>query len=194
MNLWKRSIADLSGLQETSHKRYRREAYAAPFNPKIKGDGLIQTIPLLTRRHCSQQLPSQERQCSQPSCTTVSPTHVEQVRPAPARPGPFAGFLHVDRPSKPSLVLDLVEEFRQPVVDRTVIAHLNLGEAVTLKAGMLDEETCSRYAAKILERLESNETVKGKKYQIKSIIQMQARNLCAFLRREGGYRPCTFKW
>lgn len=107
---------------------------------------------------------------------------------------PFAGFLHVDRPGKPSLVLDLVEEFRQPVVDRTVIAHLNLGEAVTLKDGMLDEETRSRYAAKILERLESSETVKGKKYQIKSIIQMQARNLCTFLRREGEYRPFTFKW
>ncbi len=107
---------------------------------------------------------------------------------------PFAGFLHVDRPGKPSLVLDLVEEFRQPVVDRTVIAHINLGEAVTLKAGMLDEETRARYAAKILERLESTETVKGKKYQIKSIIQMQARSLCTFLRREGEYKPFAFKW
>ena len=37
---------------------------------------------------------------------------------------PFAGFLHVDRPGKPSLVLDLVEEFRQPVVDRAVIAAI----------------------------------------------------------------------
>lgn len=107
---------------------------------------------------------------------------------------PFAGFLHVDRPGKPSLVLDLVEEFRQPVVDRTVIAHINLGEAVTLKEGMLDEETRSRYAAKILERLESTETVKGKQYQIKSIIQMQARSLCSFLRREGAYTPFGFKW
>lgn len=107
---------------------------------------------------------------------------------------PFAGFLHVDRPGKPSLVLDLVEEFRQPVVDRTVIAHINLGETVTMKGGMLDEDTRSRYAAKILERLESTETVKGKKYQIKSIIQMQARSLCTFLRREGSYKPFTFKW
>jgi len=31
---------------------------------------------------------------------------------------PFAGFLHLDRPGKPSLVLDLIEEFRQPIVDR----------------------------------------------------------------------------
>jgi CRISPR-associated protein Cas1 len=43
---------------------------------------------------------------------------------------PFAGFLHTDRPGKPSLVLDFIEEFRQPVVDRTVIALINKGFTV----------------------------------------------------------------
>ncbi len=38
---------------------------------------------------------------------------------------PFAGFLHVDRPGKPSLVLDFIEEFRQSVVDRVVFAMIN---------------------------------------------------------------------
>ena len=107
---------------------------------------------------------------------------------------PFAGFLHVDRPGKPSLVLDLVEEFRQPVVDRTVISHINLGEAVKMEGGMLAEETRRYFAGKILERLESSETVKGKKYQIKSIIQMQARSLAMFLREKGEYKPFSFKW
>lgn len=107
---------------------------------------------------------------------------------------PFAGFLHVDRPGKPSLVLDLVEEFRQPVVDRTVISHVNLGEAVKMEGGMLAEETRRYFAGKILERLESLETVKGKKYQVKSIIQMQARSLAMFLREKGEYKPFSFKW
>ena len=40
---------------------------------------------------------------------------------------PFAGFLHVDRSGKPSLVLDLMEEFRQPVVDRAILSWLNRG-------------------------------------------------------------------
>src|SRR5439155_51969 len=53
---------------------------------------------------------------------------------------PFAGFLHVDRPGKPSLVLDLTEEFRQPVVDRAVIAHVNLGEPIGMHEGFLDLE------------------------------------------------------
>lgn len=107
---------------------------------------------------------------------------------------PFIGFLHVDRPGKPSLVLDLVEEFRQPVVDRTVIAHVNLGVAVNMEGGLLDVGTRQALAAKVLERLETKETYEGKKYQIRSIIQLQARSLAAFLRGERPYKPFAFKW
>jgi CRISPR-associated protein Cas1 len=107
---------------------------------------------------------------------------------------PFAGFLHVDRPGKPSLVLDLVEEFRQPVVDRPVLAHINLGEMMRMEGGMLDTETRKAIGAKILGRLESQESYRGKKYQVKSIIQMQARHLATFLREGKEYRPFAFKW
>jgi CRISP-associated protein Cas1 len=107
---------------------------------------------------------------------------------------PFAGFLHVDRPGKPSLVLDLVEEFRQPVVDRTVISYINLGEAMEMEGGLLDSDTRKRISEKILERLEARETYQGKKYQIRSAIQIQARNLAAFLRGEREYRTFSFKW
>jgi CRISPR-associated protein Cas1 len=107
---------------------------------------------------------------------------------------PFAGFLHVDRPGKPSLVLDLIEEFRQPVVDRVVISHINLGQDIKIVDGLLDTETRRLIGEKILRRLESLETYKGKKYQIRSIIQMQARNLASFLRGQNDYKPFTFKW
>jgi CRISPR-associated protein Cas1 len=107
---------------------------------------------------------------------------------------PFAGFLHVDRPGKPSLVLDLVEEFRQPVVDRTVIAYVNLGTNVGMKEGLLDAETRKGIGDKILERLIASETYQGKQYQIRSIIQMQARRLAGFLRGDGAYRAFSFKW
>src|SRR5207248_3345274 len=70
---------------------------------------------------------------------------------------PFAGYLHVDRPGKPSLVLDMVEEFRQPVVDRTVIAFINLGQSMKMENGLLDQETRRAIAEKILERLSSTE-------------------------------------
>ncbi len=38
---------------------------------------------------------------------------------------PSVGFLHVDRPGRPGLALDLVEEFRPIVADRLVLAMIN---------------------------------------------------------------------
>jgi len=107
---------------------------------------------------------------------------------------PFAGFLHVDRPGKPSLVLDLVEEFRQPVVDRTVIAYVNLGTNVGMKDGLLDADTRKGIGDKVVERLVATEPYQGKQYQVRSIIQMQARRLAGFLRGEGEYKAFSFKW
>jgi CRISPR-associated protein Cas1 len=107
---------------------------------------------------------------------------------------PFAGYLHVDRPGKPSLVLDMVEEFRQPVVDRTVIAFTNLGQPIAMDNGMLDEVTRKAIGQKILERLGSRESFRGQQYQIRSIIQMQARSLVSFLRGKSAYKPFSFRW
>lgn len=107
---------------------------------------------------------------------------------------PFAGFLHVDRPGKPSLILDMVEEFRQPVVDRTVIAFINLGTNVGMKDGLLDADTRKAIGDRIVERLTATEPYRGKQFQIRSIIQMQARRLAGFLRGEGEYRAFSFKW
>jgi CRISPR-associated protein Cas1 len=107
---------------------------------------------------------------------------------------PFAGYLHVDRPGKPSLVLDMVEEFRQPVVDRTVIAFTNLGQQIAMNDGMLDESTRRTIAQKILERLATRESFHGQQYQVRSIIQMQARSFVSFLRGKGTYKPFSFRW
>jgi CRISPR-associated protein Cas1 len=107
---------------------------------------------------------------------------------------PFGGFLHVDRPGKPSLVLDLIEEFRQPVVDRAVIAALTKGTKLETREGLLTDESRRAVASAVLERLEGESGFRGRTYRLKSIIQIQARNLAAFLRGGEAYRPFTFKW
>ena len=38
---------------------------------------------------------------------------------------PFVGFLHADRPNRPSLALDLMEEFRPWVADRLAVTLIN---------------------------------------------------------------------
>ncbi|MEW5920392.1 MAG: CRISPR-associated endonuclease Cas1 [Bacillota bacterium] len=107
---------------------------------------------------------------------------------------PFAGFMHVDRPGKPSLILDLIEEFRQPVVDRVIIAMFSKGSKVTLEEGKLSADTRKELAAKILERLEATETYNGKKHKLHNIIQGQARSIASYVRGEGKYRAFTGGW
>ena len=107
---------------------------------------------------------------------------------------PFAGFLHVDRPGKPSLVLDLVEEFRQPVVDRAVVALFTRKTAVELHGGLLTEDSRRSVAAAVLERLESEVVLRGRRHLLKSAVQAQARHLAVALRGDGRYRPFAFKW
>lgn len=41
---------------------------------------------------------------------------------------PQVGFLHRDRPGRPSLALDLMEEFRAVISDRLVLSLINLGQ------------------------------------------------------------------
>ncbi len=41
---------------------------------------------------------------------------------------PAVGYLHADRPGRPSLALDLMEEFRHSLADRLVLAMINRGQ------------------------------------------------------------------
>lgn len=107
---------------------------------------------------------------------------------------PFAGFLHVDRPGKPSLVLDLIEEFRQPIVDRAVIALAGKGVAIEVREGLLAEEARRTVAQAVLERLDSEVAFRRRRHLVRSVIQIQARNLASFFRGDGSYRPFSFKW
>jgi CRISPR-associated protein Cas1 len=105
---------------------------------------------------------------------------------------PYAGLLHTDRPGKPSLTLDLIEEFRAPVVDRTVIGLANRNYEVRFEAdGRLEREFRKQYAGHILSRLGAQGVYAGKRYTLRSIIQMQARLLAAALRGERPYQAYT---
>lgn len=109
---------------------------------------------------------------------------------------PYAGFLHVDRPGKASLVFDLVEEFRQTVVDRTVMAIVNRNMAIELdEQHRLTEASRRSIAEKVLARLDGPEPYEGKRYSLRSIIQTQARHLATFLRGDRpSYEPFVASW
>lgn len=96
---------------------------------------------------------------------------------------PYAGFVHVDRPGKPSLVLDVIEEFRQVAVDRVVFGLAARGFTVEQdEHGRLSDNTRRIYAEHIISHLEANVRYEGKRYPLRQVIQMQSRRLASFLR------------
>jgi len=109
---------------------------------------------------------------------------------------PYAGFLHADRPGKPSLVLDLIEEFRQVAIDRLVFGLANRDFKVEQdEKGLLSSETRRSLAEKVLAHLEAGVRYEGKRYPLRFVIQSQARHLATFLRGEReAYIPFKASW
>ena len=71
---------------------------------------------------------------------------------------------------------------------------MNLGIAIRIENGQLDKNSRDLIAGRVLDRLVSAERHDGKEYQIRSIIQMQARRLASFLRGGKPYETFRFKW
>ena len=109
---------------------------------------------------------------------------------------PYGGFIHADRPGKPSLVFDLIEEFRQIVVDRTVVGMANKKMALELDGkGLLVQESRRAIAEKVLARLEAAERYERKRQPLRIIIQSQARHIATFVRGDREtYKPFIAKW
>lgn len=111
---------------------------------------------------------------------------------------PFAGFLHADRPGRPSLVLDLIEEFRQQAVDRILVRLTTkkmIDSANVIKSQELSKEVRSILATEIVNRLSQQVDYQNKKISLKNIIVRQAWMVAKFLRDEvSEYRPFHLRW
>ncbi|MCX7681271.1 MAG: CRISPR-associated endonuclease Cas1 [Anaerolineae bacterium] len=109
---------------------------------------------------------------------------------------PYGGFLHADRPGKPSLVLDLIEEFRAVVVDRTIVGMATKGMKIELdESGLLTEKSRREIAEKVLERLDADERYERKRQPLRIIIQSQARHIATYVRGDrAAYEPFIARW
>lgn len=113
---------------------------------------------------------------------------------------PYAGFLHADRWGRPSLVFDLIEEFRQQIVDKTVFTIINRKE-VTKKDFTQDNEQChiedkarKKLISSILRKLDKEIMIKGEKTRWSSIIIQQAQLLAKYLAGKAEYKGFYLRW
>ena len=115
---------------------------------------------------------------------------------------PFAGFLHTDRSGKPSLVLDISEEFRQPIVDIVVISlftrkWVSLDDFEFTDSGtvLIGKGGKRKFFDKFRERLKSRVKVDGVNTTFEGAITREARKIVRFLlRRVPVYNPFVFRW
>jgi len=118
---------------------------------------------------------------------------------------PYAGFLHADRPGKPSLVLDIMEEFRQQIVDRTLIGFFTkrtikpeevlASEFEAERKRTLNKKTIHILVNGLLDRLHASVMFGNRKSPIKNFIFYQARMVARFLIKDSStYQPFTLGW
>lgn len=107
---------------------------------------------------------------------------------------PHISFLHAFQPNKPTLVYDLVEEYRQPLVDRPVFSLLTRGKKgsdlkLDQQTGMLSKETREKVVKAVLKRFSDLISFRGEKVKYEDVIPLQARKVVAFLEEKDSYLP-----
>lgn len=104
---------------------------------------------------------------------------------------PAVGFLHRDRPGRPSLALDLVEEFRAWFADRLVLTLINrrqlaLGDFTVLEGGSVRLTDTGRRTVLIAyqerKREELQHPFTGERLSVGLLLHEQARLMAAHLR------------
>lgn len=114
---------------------------------------------------------------------------------------PFLGFLHTDRYGKPSMVLDLIEEFRQPLIDRamiTLVQRKMIDERDIEKEGdgvYLNKNGRAKAIEAVVGRFNTTINYKNDKLTLVDIVLKQARSLVKFLCGESEvYEPFIHRW
>lgn len=115
---------------------------------------------------------------------------------------PYVGFLHVERPGRPSLALDLMEEFRSPFADRLVLGLVNLRQVdpsgfVVHPTGEVEMTPETRKTLLAAYQKRKRETISHpfleEEMDIGLVFLAQARLLARHLRGDLEYYP-AFLW
>jgi CRISPR-associated protein Cas1 len=117
---------------------------------------------------------------------------------------PFAGVLHADRSGKPSMVLDMMEEFRQPVIDRLVLSMVTRrvikpGHFMNDSSGVrLTRRGMDVFFQNALQRiapLSPEEMERSGLENFYPVVLGQARNVARFfLGNNPTYKPYLMEW
>ena len=113
---------------------------------------------------------------------------------------PYCGFLHSERYGRASLVFDLIEEFRQQIVDKAVLSIVNKNQVDVDDFEdngnilLMNDKARRLVIAKILEKLNAKVEFNGNKMSYSDIIMHQGRLMAKFLTHEDQYTGFYRRW
>lgn len=102
---------------------------------------------------------------------------------------PYCGVLHTMRSGKPSLILDIMEQYRSYVVDRAIV---KLKSRLSKTENF--EEVKSDLAFNILKNFEKTIQYRDTEITVNELIQKQLVNLKSHICADKEYAPFVFKW
>lgn len=110
----------------------------------------------------------------------------------------YCGFLHADRYKRTSLTYDLIEEFRQQIVDKTVIKLINYKQidedSINHRNNALNLESRKILVAAIMDKLHSEISYGDEKVSYLEIIDNQCSVLVDTLIGDGEYEGFYLQW
>ena len=113
---------------------------------------------------------------------------------------PYAGFLHADLYGRTSLVFDVMEEFRQQIVDRSILRLINLGQIDKDDFEIKNDfvhigEDCRKLLVKtVLDKLNSKVTFNGIQKTYSDFIEVESKNIVNFLMYQTQYKTFYIRW
>lgn len=103
---------------------------------------------------------------------------------------PYAGLLHTQRAGKPSLLLDMMEEYRAWVVDRNVIKQRNMLN----RKPDLTPSIKKKIITDIHTTFNTKYYYHQRKMRLESILQRQAYHLAGHFSGDKQYKSYRFRW
>lgn len=116
---------------------------------------------------------------------------------------PFVGYLHADRPARPGLALDLMEEFRPLIADRLAVTLVNrkqleIKDFSQREGGAFELKKDSRKAVIAAYQVRKQDVIThpviGQEFRVGQLMLAQARILARHLRGDiPDYLPCVLR-
>ena len=111
---------------------------------------------------------------------------------------PYCGFLHSDLNKRTSLTYDIIEEFRQQIVDKTVLSLINKKEItekdIDKRSNILKKEAKYKLTKKIMNKLHTQIQYQNEKITYIEIIEKQTRKLKKSIEKETEYKGFHIPW